>query len=98
MMNWAPTVILSTTLFALGEVATPTDGLGLIQTGLQQGGLLAVVLVLLYFQRQNEKEKAARSQESISTLIGIVEKASDSQVANALAIQRLATAVENLRK
>lgn len=92
------TMVLSGLLFAVGEAVPVTDETGLVRYAVTQGGLLAVVLVLLYFQRQNEKDRASRAQDRIDTLVGIVEKSSDAHVANAVAIQRLATAVENFER
>lgn len=91
-----PPMVAAGLLFAVGEM--PTDETGLVRYAVTQGGLLAVVLVLLYFQRQNEKDRLVRSQDRIDTLMAIVEKSSDAHVANAIAIQQLAAAVDKFER
>lgn len=90
-----PPMLLSSLLFAVGEAA-PLET-NPFHYAVTQGGLLAVVLVLLYFQRQNEKDRAAKSQERTDSLMSILEKSSDAHVANALAVGRLADAIGELR-
>lgn len=90
-----PPMLLSSVLFAAGELA-PTEA-NPFHYAVTQGGLLAVVLVLLYYQRQNEKDRASKSQDRTDTLMNIIEKSTDAHVANALALQQLAAAIGELR-
>jgi hypothetical protein len=97
--------VVSLLIFALGVEPVSFNEFDLYQRALTQGGLLIVVLVLLYFQRRDGQAKHRENSGKIELLTDIAErsavaseKAAAAGEANAYALNRLSAAVENFER
>lgn len=84
--------VLATALMiaaAVEPVASDTD---LLRYSVTQGGLLAVVLVLLWSIKNNRDEQTAKKDETIALLVGLVTKATEALMRSGEADVRLAEA------
>lgn len=95
-------VLASAVIFAAAEPAL--SEFDLTRYAITQGGLLIVVLVLMYWQRIDNKNKHRENQDKISILTAIAERSAVASTAsaaassaNATAINRLASAVERFQ-
>jgi hypothetical protein len=83
--------------FAAGEPFASGDG-DLVRYALTQGGLLAVVLVLLWFYRRDSRRIASDKNVKIDVLIAIVQNSTAALTRNAEGAAAVARALENLER
>lgn len=90
---------LATSLIVAATVE-PVSEPDLLRYGLTQGGLLAVVLVLLWSYRKDMIGKLADRDDHLIVMTGLVSKSTEAQWKSAEAVERMARALEamNVRR
>lgn len=88
--------LIATTLMIAAAVEPVVSETDLVKYGLTQGGLLAVVLVLLWSYRKDMVGKLSDVGDQLAVMTSIVSKSTEAQLKSAEAVERMARALEVL--
>lgn len=88
------TLTLALFVATIEPIASEPDVL--VKYAITQGGLLAVVLVLLFFYRRDFLREIEEQRERLSVMAGMVESSTQALTRSADASERMARAVEHM--
>jgi hypothetical protein len=93
------TAVVGLVLVALDPaISPPTGDFDVVRYAITQGGLLAVVLVLLWTYRRDLMRQMSDKNDRIAVMTDIVQAATTALTRYADACDRMARAVENLER
>lgn len=92
--------LLATTLVLATAVEPVANDSDLLRYAMTQGGLLAVVLILLWSYRKDMIGKLTDRDDHLVVMTAIVSKSTEAQLKSAEAVERMARALEimNVRR